>query len=567
MDTTHIDIAIDELAARKTEWARLPIEDKIHYLDTIKAHTAQVARSWVEDAVKAKGLSMDSPLAGEEWTSGPYSVLSVIRDLRRTLVRLSDGADLLEGLTVRELPNDRVAVDVFPVSVDDRLLFSGVTGEVRMQEGLTADNLREHLASFYREVEPEGDVCVVLAAGNIASIAVLDVIHAMFNEGKVVILKMNPVNDYLGPHFEDLFADLVSAGFVRFAYGGSDVGHYLTGHPRIDSIHLTGSVATYEAIMFGTGDEGRENLLAKAPVNDKPVSAELGGAGPVIIVPGKWSKADLRFQAEHIVSMRMHNSGFNCVAAQVLIVPDGWDQLDDLLDAIRNVLVGIEDRPPYYPGTTERVEALAEQCSPKEIYGSTHPRYLFTDVPAEDEGHSAFSSEVFGPALAVTRLVSPDVGSYLIKAVRFANEQLVGTLGAVIIVDPTTQRRHRKAIERAIDDLEYGTIAVNLWTGAAYFLSAVAWGAYPGHTPDDIGSGVGFVHNTLMFDHPEKSVVYGGFAPAPRALLKRELHMSPKLVYFVTNRQAHNIGERLVEYAATESKADLARVAAAAIRG
>ena len=38
-------------------------------------------------------------------------------------------------------------------------------------------------------------------------------------------------------------------------------------------------------------------------------------------------------------------------------------------------------------------------------------------------------------------------------------------------------------------------------------------------------------------------------------------------VYFVTNKQALNIGERLIDYSDTESKADLAKVASAAMRG
>ena len=109
----------------------------------------------------------------------------------------------------------------------------------------------------------------------------------------------------------------------------------LTSHPDADSIHITGSIATYEAIVFGPGEEGERNKANKTPANPRPVGAELGGVGPVIVVPGKWSKADLRYQAEHIVSMKMHNAGHNCVAAQVLVLPEDWDQKDALLDEIR----------------------------------------------------------------------------------------------------------------------------------------------------------------------------------------------------------------------------------------
>ena len=53
--------------------------------------------------------------------------------------------------------------------------------------------------------------------------------------------------------------------------------------------------------------------------------------------------------------------------------------------------------------------------------------------------------------------------------------------------------------------------AVSLRPGAIYGLVSPTWGAYPGHTPEDIQSGSGVVHNTWLFDHPEKSVVRAPF--------------------------------------------------------
>jgi len=49
-----------------------------------------------------------------------------------------------------------------------------------------------------------------------------------------------------------VFAPLVAAGFLEFVYGGADVGKYCNHHPLVDSVHLTGSEATYNNIMFGT---------------------------------------------------------------------------------------------------------------------------------------------------------------------------------------------------------------------------------------------------------------------------------------------------------------------------
>jgi hypothetical protein len=40
----------------------------------------------------------------------------------------------------------------------------------------------------------------------------------------------------------------------------------------------------------------------------------------------------------------------------------------------------------------------------------------------------------------------------------------------------------------------------------------------PGHTPADISSGVGWVHNTYLFDWPQKSVLYAPWTYFPRPL-------------------------------------------------
>ena len=567
METGHIDSAIEDLQASKKKWATLPVVEKIRHLDRIKENTVRMARPWVEATVKAKGLSMDDTIAGEEWTGGPFSVLWLIKDLRTSLVRLSTGVDVLDGIEHRTLPTGQLALDVYPKTFDEGILFPGITAEVWMEPGVTESDLSGVVASFYHQDAPDGTVAVVLGAGNIASIAIMDTLYALFNEGKVAILKMNPVNDYLGEIFEMLFAELVDEGFVRFAYGGGDVGAYITGHDGIDAIHVTGSVSTYNAIMYGAGEQGAANHLSDTRITAKPVGAELGGVTPMIIVPGKWSKRDLRYQAEHILAAKMHNSGFNCVAAQVLVMPDDWEQKDAFFDAVCSVLAEYTDRDQYYPCSRERCEAAIDASDSVERFGSSDPRYLVTGLDAQSMDEPWFTREIFGPVLAVTSLASVDVPSYLASAVEFANERLYGTLNATIFVDPATQKKHSAILEQAIGDLRYGTVTVNLWSGAAYFMSRCSWGAYPGHSPQDIQSGTGVVHNSLMLDRTEKSVVRGPFAPSPRTFAKGEFHIGPKQVYFPTNKTAHKTGELLIEYSDKPTKANLAKVAISAVLG
>ena len=117
-----------------------------------------------------------------------------------------------------------------------------------------------------------------------------------------------------------------------------------------------------------------------------------------------------------------------------------------------------------------------------------------------------------------------------------------GTLGAAILVKKPRSSDIAPALERAVRDLRYGSVAVNIWQGLAFGLTSPSWGAYPGHPDSDIQSGRGTVGNTYMLKNPEKSVARSPFRARPtpawftghkngertlRALTALEAHPSP----------------------------------------
>ena len=567
MDTQQIDRALSELQGSKDGWASLAIEQKLSLLGGLRTRAGANARRWVESAVEAKGLSMDSPLAGEEWIAGPYGFIESINALETTLTRIAGNRDVLEGVNVHARADGQLVLDVLPFAASDKLLFSGASAQVWMMPDVTIESLPQRIGSFYREETPQGAVCLILGAGNVASIPPLDVLYKLFNEGEVAILKMNPVNEYLGEIFEDLFEEFVDGGYLRFVYGGGDVGAYLTSHEQVDTIHITGSARTYNIIRYGSGDVGEANRRNDEPINTKPISAELGGVSPTIVIPGDWSRSDLKFQAESVVTQKMNNSGFNCVAAQVLVLPASWDLADAFLDDIRALLGSLTDRDSYYPGASDRCDAAATGSGTVETFGDFEKRFLITGLDASNTTDPAFTTEYFAPVLAVVRLPSRDVPGYVAAATAFANDVLEGTLGANVIVHPKTERKFAAAVDRMIADLHYGGIGINTWSASVYLASRCPWGAFPGNSPSDIGSGIGVVHNTLLLDDTQKAVARGPFAPSHRTLTKGEIHISPKPVYFVTNKQMHNVGERLVDYALSGKTSDMMKVVSSAIRG
>lgn len=348
--------AITALDGAKDRWAQTSIADRLVILQEIKDALINIAPGWVAAATRAKQLPADSPLQGEEWLSGPYALMGACNGLMQTLSQM-EGKAFLKSLPKRKLATGQTAVKVTPHSIWDQLLLSGVKAEIWMQPGINEENLSAHAASLYDSPlnDRKGKVSLVLGAGNIAAIAPLDAFQKLFVENQVVILKMNPVNDYLTEYLNAALRPLIDRDALRIVKGGGDVGAWLTENPVVEEIHITGAESTHDAIIWGTGEEGRANREAGTPRLNKRITSELGAVCPTIVVPGNWSDADIRFQAEHLATQKLHNSGFNCVACQALLMPRGWKQGEALIQEMQKVMQSSQ-RLAYYPGAEDRLE-------------------------------------------------------------------------------------------------------------------------------------------------------------------------------------------------------------------
>ncbi|HEY7415966.1 MAG TPA: aldehyde dehydrogenase family protein, partial [Ktedonobacteraceae bacterium] len=442
------------------------------------------------------------------------------------------------------LENGQVAASVFPATVYDRLFLTGVSAEIWMEPGVTAESLPQTQAVIYQNKQHPGKVALVLGAGNVASIGPMDILYKLFVEDQVVIYKSNPVNAYLGPLIEESFRALIEPGYLRLAYGAVDEGVYLCHHPEVEEIHITGSDKTFDAIVYGSGPEGVDRKARRQPLLDKRVTGELGNVSPVIVVPGPWKESDLDYQAEHLVSMLTNNAGFNCNATRVIIQHSGWSQRESLLQRMRQILSRVPLRKAYYPGAQKRYQAFVEEHPDAERLGSSPaddqlPWTLISGVDAQNDRDICFTTEAFCGLFAETPLAADNTLEYIERAVDFCNNHLWGSLNATIIVHPTSLKDPAvaAAVERAVAELRYGSIGVNYWAASSFALVVTTWGAFPGHPIDDIQSGTGVVHNTLMFSRPQKSVVRAQFRSIPKppwfALQGRGASkLFPKLVEF-----------------------------------
>ncbi len=448
----------------------------------------------------------------------------------------------------------------FPHDLKDRALFLGGTADVHLEAGVDEAALHERRARFHKAPDHDGRTCLVLGAGNINAIPPTDVLQKLFAEGKTCVLKLNPVNAYLGPLLEEAFAEAVVRGLLAVVYGGAAEGAHLAAHPGVDELHVTGSDETHDRLVWGPPGPEREARRARGePLLRKEITSELGCVSPVLVVPGPWDARRLAFQAESVAGMVTHNASFNCNAAKLLVTPRGWRHRERFLDLVMAAMARAPARAAWYPGAAERHARLTAGRAGLRTAGSGPGTLPWTLVPGLDPASAdpAFRVEPFCSVLSETSVGSEDPVEFLAEATRFANERVWGTLSAGVVVHPATAADPAtgRALEEAVAALRYGCVAVNVWAGYAFAFGTTPWGAWPGAPLHDIQSGRGFVHNALMLDGVEKCVV------------RHPAVTFPKPPYFPSHRTAHRLGRALTRMEAGAGWAAVPGVAVAATGG
>ncbi|MCO5951267.1 aldehyde dehydrogenase family protein [Microbacterium yannicii] len=590
-ESAALDEAITRLEEGARVWTALTLDQRARLLGRVRDAVGAVAQEWADTATISKGLQPGHPLSGEEWLGGPYGVIGLLDALRETLEALAKGRSPLDGVTIDEAPGGRRRAHTFPLNGTEKFLLSGFTGEVWFEPGVTADQARQEAGLAQLTPTRSGGVGLVLGAGNVTSIPVADVLYELFAHNRVALLKVNPTQDALVPVFERALAPLIEPGLVRIVRGGAATGAYLTSHPRIAHVHITGSAATFDAIVWGastasatgegsatgdgsangegsatgagsaTGDgsatedgsaTGEGSASEREPKLQVPITAELGGVSPIIVVPGDWSAADLKYQAEHVATMRLVNAGHNCIAGQVVILSSDWPQRADFLRELHNAYAAAPERPVWYPRSDERLEAAAS-AYPDAVWCADRTRAI-VEVSGAEGGDPVETVEYFAPILGVVEVAGTGQ-EFLDAAVAHANDRLTGTLGANVLIDPVTEEALGEGFERAIADLRYGDIAINTWTAFNFLTARLTWGGFPGATLADVSSGIGVVHNALLLDRVERSIGRGPFRPFPRsmgdAVRFRRLSKGtilPTPPWFISSRTGADVSAGLTRY-------------------
>ena len=555
--STDLDAAVADLRAHADQWVATGIPARLELLRQTMVTLEAEAEAWVHSSCAFKGIEIGTNPEGQEWLSG---FLAIPRSLRYFIHALEHEGKPKPVAQRRRTTSegDQWIIRVFPETLLDKALFAGWNIDLWLEPGATPEQGGIYTRKAAGERWP-GKVALVMGAGNQIFLGPTDMLHKLFVDDEVVVLKMNPVNETDGPFIERAFAPLIDAGFVRVVYGGIEVGKHLCNHPEVDSIHVTGSDRTHDAIVLGADpDEQKRRKASGERLNERPFTSELGCVSPYIVTPGPYSAKDLDYHARQLASAVTQNAGHNCAAPQVLLLAEGWDQREDFVARVTQAIAASPPRIAYYPGSEKRWQDFVDKYPQHQIIGrkgeGVVPWTLVADVPMKS-GEWALTCEGFCGLLNIVDIPGDDPEVFLREAATFANEELWGNLSCSLIVHPKTRRAHGAAVDQAIAELRYGTVAINAWAGAGCALMVSGWGGYPGNTQADIQSGIGMAHNNLLWEPLQKSV------------MELPFRVQPKPPWFVDHRALPAMGKALVHFEFKPSLGRVLPVIGAALKG
>ncbi len=218
-------------------------------------------------------------------------------------------------------------------------------------------------------------------------------------------------------------------GVLNVVAGQAAIGQQLTTHPEVDRVSFTGS------------DTVGVEIMRQAASGLKPVTLELGGKSPSIVMP------DVDVQA---VATEMHlrwsrNGGQGCMALARLLVHR--DVYDDFLDASAAAFEQMHVGDPWDPATT--VGPMIRPEHRERVLG-------YIDSAREEGG--TIVHEVAEPLPERGWYVNPVLIGGLAPSARAVQEEIFGPVAVVL---PYDDEQH--AIQLA-NDTKYG-LAANIWTG------------------------------------------------------------------------------------------------------
>lgn len=379
--TADVDRAVD--AARRAfdtgPWPRMPLDERIAVVTRIK------------DGIAARHEELARVISIQNGT--PYTSSVMVQALAAMMVWDSAIA------VARDFPHEEAR--------------DGVLGKLLVRR------------------EPVGVVAAVVP-WNVPQFTAAAKLAPALLAGCPVVLKSSPETPLDAYVLAEIVAEAgLPAGVLSILPADREVSEYLVGHPGVDKVSFTGSVAAGKRVM----EVAARNLTR--------VTLELGGKSAAIVLPD----ADATTAVQGIVPFAWMINGQACVAQTRILVPRArYDEFAEAFAAAANALTVGDPLDPATElgplvarrqqqrsldyiriGQEEGAKVLAGGGVPAGLEGGAYVEAtLFGDV---DNTMRIAREEIFGPVICL--LPYDDEA----EAVRIANDSDYGLSGSVWTAD------------------------------------------------------------------------------------------------------------------------------------
>jgi acyl-CoA reductase-like NAD-dependent aldehyde dehydrogenase/choline dehydrogenase-like flavoprotein len=322
--------------------------------------------------------------------------------------------------------------------------------------------------------------------------------------GNSVVLKPSDVTPLTSLLMARMLAECeLPDGVFQVATGRGETGAALVD--AVDMVMFTGSVETGKKVM------------ARAAATLTPVSLELGGKDPMIVL----ADADLERAANAAVAYGMNNSGQVCISVErVYVEGPVYDEflarVTEKVSALRQGAPGesgsVDIGAIIFPPQIDLIQAHVDDAVAKgaRVVTGGHrveggQGLFFEPTVLADVDHSmrCMSEETFGPTLPVMRVADGEEG------IRLANDGLYGLQASVWTRDTQRGESLARRVEAGVccvNDAQLNYVALELPMGGWK-----ASGLGSRHGPDGI----------RKYTKRQSLLVTPGYAPT------REPHMPP----------------------------------------
>ena len=243
-------------------------------------------------------------------------------------------------------------------------------------------------------------------------------------------------------------------------------GDGATGAALVDAVDM---------VMFTGSTSTGKQVLERAARTLTPVSLELGGKDPMIVL----ADADVERAAGAAAYYSMQNSGQTCISVERVYVEA--PVYDEFVDKLTRKVAALRQGPPRGPGSVDvgamtRAPQLAIVDRHVEQARAAGARVLTGGAAREDRGHyyqptvlvdvdhtmACMTEETFGPTVPVMKVADAD------EAVRLANDSEYGLSASVWTGDAVRGEQLARRIEAGavcVNDAQLNYYALELPMG------------------------------------------------------------------------------------------------------